>query len=67
MTGGVRAAYLVAFLGLATAGFFLDVSWWVGALIGLAVMAPILIADVLVSRRRTTHLRTEDRPGRHDL
>ena len=53
MATGVRVAYPVVFLGLLTAGFFLDVSWWVGALIGLAVVVPIMIADFLLTRRQT--------------
>jgi hypothetical protein len=53
MTTGVRVAYPVVFLGLFAAGFFLDLSWWVGALIGLAAVAPILVTDLVLTRRRT--------------
>jgi asparagine N-glycosylation enzyme membrane subunit Stt3 len=61
MTTGVRVAYPVALLGLAVAGFFLDVGWWVGALIGLAVMAPIVAIDLVLTRRRTADFSDAER------
>ena len=54
-------AYPVALLGLAVAGFFLDVGWWVGALIGLAVMAPIVAIDLVLTRRRTADFSDAER------
>jgi hypothetical protein len=52
MVRSVHVAYLLALLGLVLAGFFIEACWWVTALIGIAVMIPIAVADVVTSRRR---------------
>lgn len=52
MTGSVRVAYVLALIGLVVAGFLIEASWWVAALIGIAVMLPVAVADLATSRRR---------------
>jgi hypothetical protein len=52
MVNRVRAAYLVVLAALVAVGFFIDVSWWQGALIGSAAMLPVLIADTVTTKRR---------------
>jgi hypothetical protein len=54
MVNRVRAAYLAALAALAVAGFLVDVSWWQGALIGSVAVLPVLVADIVTTRRRTT-------------
>lgn len=52
MVNRVRATYLVILATLAITGFFLDVSWWQGALIGSTAMLPVLVADMITTKRR---------------
>lgn len=52
MVRRVRVAYLLVFFGLLVAGFFIEAPWWAKALIGIAVMGPIAIADIVTSRKR---------------
>jgi hypothetical protein len=54
MVNRVRVAYLVVLAALVVTGFLIDVSWWQGALIGSAAMLPILVADIVTTRRRAT-------------
>jgi hypothetical protein len=54
MTSRVRVAYMLTLVALAVVGSLLpDVPWWVTALIGAAVVAPISIADFVMSKRRS--------------
>ena len=52
MVGRVRVAYLLVLCGLLVAGIFIEVSWWAKAWIGVAVMVPIGIADIVTVRKR---------------
>jgi hypothetical protein len=54
MVNRVSAAYLVVLAALAVTGFLIDVTWWQGALIGSAAMLPVLAADIVTTRQRTT-------------
>jgi hypothetical protein len=45
-------AYLLVLVALGTLGFKLDVAWWVAAAAGVAAMIPIVIVDIVISRRR---------------
>ncbi|RZU52680.1 hypothetical protein EV385_4559 [Krasilnikovia cinnamomea] len=48
----LNVAYLLVFFGLIVAGLLLDPTWWAGVLVGTAAVAPIIIADVVLTRRR---------------
>ncbi|MET0425563.1 MAG: hypothetical protein ABW046_16970 [Actinoplanes sp.] len=52
MVRSVHVAYLSVFLGLFLIGFFTEASWWVTALIGVAVMIPVAVADFVTSKKR---------------
>ncbi|GAB2578252.1 hypothetical protein Aab01nite_10000 [Paractinoplanes abujensis] len=52
----MRVVYLLVFLGLLVAGFFIDAPWWVKAVIGIAVMVPLAVADIVTTgKRQLTH------------
>lgn len=52
MSGGIRVAYLAVYCGLLFVSFLIDVSWRVMVLIGIGVMVPVAVADIVISRRR---------------
>ena len=52
MVRRVHVAYLLGLSGLLVAGFFIEASWWATALVGIAAMVPVFIADIFTSRRR---------------
>ena len=51
MPAKVRLAYLLVLAALFAAAFFIQAPWWASALIGVAAMVPIAVADVVISRR----------------
>lgn len=51
-TNGIRIAYIVAFLAMVVVGMMLHISTLLAVAIGVVVMLPIAIADLVVSRRR---------------
>ena len=60
MVGTVRVAYLVVYCALLAVSFLIEVSWQVMASIGLAVMAPVAVADIVISRRRARRRSSSD-------
>jgi hypothetical protein len=52
MVKWVTIAYLVTLAVLVVAGVVADLAWPVAATIGVAAMAPVAVADIVVTRRR---------------
>ncbi|MBE1489926.1 hypothetical protein [Plantactinospora soyae] len=53
MNRRAQIGYLLVIVGLAVAGFFLEVlPWWGLILIGVIAMLPVVVADWVVSARR---------------
>lgn len=52
MVRGVHVTYVLVLPGLLVAGFLIEASWWATALVGIGAMVPVVIADVVSSRRR---------------
>ena len=62
MTRPVYVAYLLVLIGLVIAGFLVKVAWWVGVLIAVGAGTPIVVADIVTTRRRR-HTRTSAPPA----
>lgn len=52
MVRRVQVLYALVLSGLLVAGFLIEGSWWAKALVGTAAMVPVVIADIVTSRRR---------------
>ena len=52
MTLLARIVYLPVLAGLAVLGFVFDPPFWTGVAIGVAVMAPVALIDLLAARAR---------------
>jgi hypothetical protein len=48
----VYVAYMLVLVVLGTPGFMLDMAWWAAAGVGVAAMIPIVVVDIVISRRR---------------
>lgn len=55
MTNPVRVAYLLVLGALVVVGYlFISAPWWVLAVIGIAMMVPVAVADINTSKRPTS-------------
>ena len=49
---GTRIAYIVVYVSMLTVGLLVDVPVWLGVLVGVLVMLPVVTADWLLSTRK---------------